>query len=215
MRAEMNHTTRLVVSTFGALAGIAGIEHGIGELLQGSQAPNGLVIESWPDSEFFRILAGEPAMTILPNLAVAGVLTILVSLIFLVWAILFVQRKNGGLIMILWSILLLLVGGGFGPPLLGILLGSTATQINSPLIWWRTHLPAGARRFLARVWLWSYGACLLAWLALFPGLSLLAYFFGVDDETLVRFTISSAFGSLLLTIFTGFVRDVERQSSSA
>jgi len=35
----------------------------------------------------------------------------------------FIQRKNGGLTLILLSILMLLVGGGFIPPLFGIIAG--------------------------------------------------------------------------------------------
>jgi hypothetical protein len=40
----------ITVSTFGALAGLAGIEHGIGEVLQGNIAPEGPVVLSWPGS---------------------------------------------------------------------------------------------------------------------------------------------------------------------
>ena len=40
--------TRITVSTFGAMAGLAGIEHGIGEILQGGAAPEGVMILSWP-----------------------------------------------------------------------------------------------------------------------------------------------------------------------
>ncbi|HJQ28224.1 MAG TPA: hypothetical protein VJ827_02710, partial [Rubrobacter sp.] len=76
--------TRVTVSTFGALAGLAGIEHGIGEVLQGNVAPDGVIILSWPESGLFRILAGEPAMTIVPSLLASGILAILVSMTFLV-----------------------------------------------------------------------------------------------------------------------------------
>jgi len=60
----MRNATRVTVSIIGAIVGLMGIEHGIGEALQGNIAPSGLVISSWPGSEFFRILAGEPAMTV-------------------------------------------------------------------------------------------------------------------------------------------------------
>src|SRR5512136_1917553 len=120
----MGNATRVMVSTFGAFVGLIGIEHGIGEALQGNIAPDGLMILSWPGSEFFRILGGEPAMTIVPNLLVTGILTIFFSLIYLVWAIVFVQRKNGGLVLMLLSVIMLLVGGGIFPPILGILIGA-------------------------------------------------------------------------------------------
>lgn len=215
---QVRNATRVTVSTFGALAGLAGIEHGIGEVLQGNVAPDGVMILSWPESELFAILSGEPAMTIVPNLLATGILAILLSLIFLVWATMFVQRKNGGLVLILLSVGMLLVGGGFGPPILGVMVGVAATRINAPLRWWRTHLSDGSRRLLAKVWPWSFAAGVIAWLALLPGTILLDHFFGVSDLNfvvpLITLLVLSAFGLLLLTVFSGFAYDVQRQIDS-
>jgi hypothetical protein len=204
----MRSATKATVSTFGAIMGLAGVEHGIGEVLQGNIAPSGIMISSWPGSAFFRIQAGEPAMTIVPNLLVTGILAILVSLIFLAWATLFVQRKNGGLVLILLSIVMLLVGAGFGPPLMGIIIGAVATRINAP---WHARLSVGLRRFLGNSWPWSFIAGLIAWLLLMPGSNLLDYFFGVNDPNLVPVLFFFALGFLLLTIFTGFAHDSMQQ----
>ncbi len=211
----MRTATKVTVSTFGVLAGLAGIEHGIGEALQGNVAPDGMMISSWPGSAFFRIVAGEPAMTIVPNLFVTGILAILFSLVFLVWATMFVQRKNGGLVLILLSIVMLLVGGGFGPPILGIIIGAAGTRINAPLTWWRAHLSIGLRRFLGKLWPRFFVGSLIAWLLLFPGSILLDSFFGVSNpsQTIGIFALS-AFGSLLLTVVAGFAYDSQRQSGS-
>jgi hypothetical protein len=211
----MKSATRVVVSTLGALAGLMGIEHGIGETLQGNVAPDGTVISSWPGSAFFSTLGGEPAMTIIPNLLVTGILAILFSLVFLVWATLFVQRKHAGLALILLSIVMLLVGGGFGPPILGILVGATATRINAPFTWLHTHLPAGLGCSLGKLWPWSFSACIIAWLSLFPGLVLLDYYFGVDNPSLVYAFILGAFGFLGLTVFIGFAHDVPSEASKS
>jgi len=73
------NATRTVVSTFGLLAGLAGIEHGVGEILQGSVRPAGPVIESWPGSKAFEILGGEPALTVIPNLLVTGIVAVIVA----------------------------------------------------------------------------------------------------------------------------------------
>lgn len=202
--------TRVTVSAFGALAGLAGIEHGIGEILQGNVAPDGGMILSWPDSEVFRILSGEPAMTLVSNLLVTGVLAIIVSLVFFVWAIVFVERKHGGLVLILLSAVMLLVGGGFGPPILGVILGLAATRMNEPLRR-RAYLPVGSR-ILARLWPWFFAAAVIAWLSLLPGTVLLDFYFGVGDLDIIvpviAFIVLSAFGSLLLTIFAALARDV-------
>lgn len=37
-------------------------------------------------------------MTIIPNLLLTGILAIFFSLLLLVWSVLFVQRRNGGLV---------------------------------------------------------------------------------------------------------------------
>jgi hypothetical protein len=203
--------TRVVVSTLGALMGLAGIEHGIGEMLQGNIAPTGIMFPSWPESAFFRIVGGEPAMTIIPNLLVTGILATIVSLIFLVWATLFVQRKNGGPVLILLSIIMLLVGGGIFPPVIGIIIGALGTRINAPLTWWREHFSVGLRHFLETIWPWSFVVCIIAWLLLFPGINILGYFFGVNDPDLTVILIFFTLGSLLLTIFSGFAYDSQRQ----
>jgi hypothetical protein len=195
------------------VAAIAGLEHGIGAVVQGNVAPPGLVFESWAESELFSVLSGEPALTIIPNLLASGILTILFSLLFLAWALLFIERRHGGQVLIGLSLALLLVGGGFGPPLLGFILGAVATRIHAPLTWWRARLGVGSRHFLASLWPWSFAASLGAWLYLFPGAILLSAFTRVDDETLaisVAVAVLAAFGMLGLTIVAGFACDLQQ-----
>ncbi len=211
----MNSATRVVASVFGALAALAGLEHGVGEVLQGNVRAAGLIIQSWPDAAFFRIEAGEPAMTIVPNLLASGVLTIVVSLVFLAWAVGFAHRRHGGLVLVGLSIVLLLVGGGFGPPLLGIIVSLTATRIGAPLTWWRTRLAPAIRRLLAASWPWAFGASMGAWLMLVPGLPILSYTLGVEDSALVVVLFFSAMGLLALTIVSGLARDAERRTVAA
>jgi hypothetical protein len=204
---KMKNTTRIFVSTFGAIMAMAGIEHGIGEILQGNVAPDGIMILSWPEAEFFRSLAGEPAMTILPNLLITGILAVLASLALLVWAVRFVDGKYGGQVMILLSIAMLLVGGGIFPPIFGILIGVVATRIHATGSTSKAQQPGGFRRFLARLWPWSYTACILSWLCLLPGVALLEHFFGVDDPAVILVILFFALSTLLLSVFSSFERD--------
>jgi hypothetical protein len=186
--------TRIVVSTFGAVVAFAGIEHGVGEILQGPVAPAGLAIESWPDVKAFEILGGEPAMTVVPNLLVTGVLAVIVALALGVWSVKFVERRHGGLVLIGLSVLLLLVGGGFGPPLMGIILGVAATRIGAP----SRRPPGSVARAVARLWPWALGAGVLGYLGLVPGVVLLSWFFGVSDSNLVLGLIAVSFAALLV-----------------
>lgn len=210
----MTNATKIVASTFGLLAGLGGLEHGIGETLQGNRTPAGLVIASWPESDVMRSLGGEPAMTIAPNLLVAGVLTILVAFAILAWTIAFLPGKHGGLSLMLLSMILLLVGGGFGPPLFGLIAGLVATRINAPLTWWRAHLSVSMQRILASLWSWSYALCLAAWLLVLPGVPIISYFFPLVDAGVIYRLILLAFGSLLATVVLGFVHDSYSQTTS-
>ncbi len=205
-RIAMKSATGVYASTFGAVMALAGIEHGIGEILQGNAAPEGIMILSWPGSEFFRGLGGEPAMTVVPNLLLTGILAVLVSLALLIWSVLFVHRKNGGLIMILLSLTLLLVGGGIFPPVFGMLIGLVATRIHSPLSWWRAHLSEDIRRSLAKIWPWSYTVCLIAWPAVFPA----GYLFGEKYPAIILVILCTALGTLILTVLASFAYDAGR-----
>lgn len=210
----MKSATKVMVATLGTLAGLAGVEHGVGEALQGNVAPAGLSIVAWPGVEPFQVLGGEPAMTVVPSLLVTGILAILVSLVYILWATALAERKHSGLIMIALSAVMLLFGAGFGSALLGLIVGVTATRIHVPLAWWRAR-PAGARRFLARSWPWLYAACVASWLSLLPGSVILACFFGVDvvSYAVVVF-ILSAFGFMTLAYLAGFARDSLRPAAT-
>ncbi len=203
----MKNATRIFTSTFGAIMAIAGAEHGIGEVLQGNKTPSSLMILSWPDSVFFRGVNGEPAMTVIPNFLLSGILTLLISLVLLIWVLFFVQRKHGGLVMALISIILLLVGGGIFPPILAMLISAAAGRIHSPLTWWRTHLSEGLRQILARMWSWFFGFGILSFLLLLPGLEILDQFFGVHDPNLILIFLCTMLVFFISTIITGFARD--------
>lgn len=150
-------------------------------------------------------------MTIVPNLLVTGILAILFSLIFLVWATMFVQRKHGGVVMILLSIVMLLAGAGFGPPVLGVMLGVVGTRVVAPVTGWRARPLSASRRFLGKLWPWSYVASLIVWLFLFPGSILLSTFISADNvNRIIPAIVFAAFGFLLLTIFAGLAYDAQR-----
>lgn len=205
--------TRLTASALGAIGGMAGIEHGIGEALQGNVAPPGVMFLSWGDSPLFRILGGEPAMTVIPNLLITGILSIFVGILVMIWSIVLIRKPHAGPILILLSVAQLLVGGGLAPIPLGILAGVLASRIGTPLTWWRAHLPAPARRVLATLWTGSFIACVTAWLSAFPGLVVAGYLLGMDGsepeaESLLLAILLAAIGFLLLTVVTGFAHDL-------
>ena len=203
--------TGRTVAALGAIIALAGVEHGVGEIQQGETAPASVVIQSWPNAEAFRVLSGEPAMTVVPNLLATGVLAVLVSACVGVWAVAFAQRRHGGAILVLLSVAMLLVGGGFGPPLIGVGLGAAATRIGRPLTWRRTHLSTGARARLAAAWPWVLAADVAAWLGVVPGAVVAGSWFGADavPSGLVYALLAAALLLLPLSILAAFARDLE------
>jgi hypothetical protein len=129
----MRKATKTVATWFGISAGIVGLEHGYFEILQGSTKPDGLMIASigppCVPEEIWN--ACEPAMTVLPNFLITGILAFIIGLLVLIWSAAFMQRKHGGIFLILLSIALLLFGGGLFPPLIGIVGGVAGTKINN------------------------------------------------------------------------------------
>jgi hypothetical protein len=194
--------TRVTVAVLGTLVGLAGVEHGIGEVLQGPVEPDGLFIMSWPDAAAMEILSGEPAMTLIPNLLVTGVLAVAVGLTVAAWSIWFAHRRYGGLALIGLSVLLLLVGGGIAPPIMGLVVGTVATRIGTipPRRVGRTG------RALAAQWRWVLAGAVLGYLSLVPGVPL-ASLIGLTSEWLVIGLATFAFANLALALTAARAHD--------
>ena len=208
----MNRATTTLFITLGILAGFMGIEHGIGEVLEGYRPTESLFILSWPDSAFFEIMSGEPAMTIVPNYLVTGLLAILFSGVFLVVLVKSSLDRKAIIVLFAILILMLLTGGGFGPPILGTIAVLLAIKKNSPLKTW-SKLPSKFHRVFSKLWPWSFGVCLIGWLMLFPGAALIVFFTGVDNALLMIIPILIAFAFIPITLLLGFSRDIlERHS---
>ena len=205
---------KITAVTFGILAGLGGLTHGIGEVLQGNVTPDGVIINSWTQGPIATNMGGEPGMTLVPNLLVTGILTILVSLA-LVFGAMRVRGKKSGRILILLSVLMLLVGGGFGPPIIGILAGVAGTGIGTPSAWWHRRLAVKPWRFLATTWPWIFGIAAINGVFLVVGSVLLVYSFDLNSPDLFTNSFFFAVLSLSLTIFVGRAYDLLKNEQQA
>ena len=197
----MRKATKTVASWLGIVAGIAGLEHGYFEVLQGSTKPVSLVFPSWgPPCDPEQIWhACEPAMSILPNFLITGILAMLLSVAVVIWSAGFVQRKHGGLVLILLSIALLLFGGGFFPPVITLVGGLAGIKINKPL----SRQPGSITRFAAKLWPWPL-VVFLAWvLGQFP----FGYFFNDVMKSIIYFGMLLILTSLPLSVYAAYAHD--------
>ena len=124
-RRVKGSVTIAVASILGIFAGVAGASHGPGEILQGNIAPSGIIIEAWPA---LTLLAGVPAMTLIPSFSVSGIVAVILGLAVTIWAATRIQSENGALVLILLSTMMLFVGGGLLPPVFGVVAGLSVRE---------------------------------------------------------------------------------------
>jgi len=199
----LRSATKTATTWFGVVAGIAGLEHGYFEFLQGYTRPYGLMIASigppCVPEEVWN--ACEPAMTVIPNYLLTGVLAVIISLIILVWSVAFIHRKHGGLILIMLSAALLLFGGGIFPPLIGMIGGWTGTKINKSIT---SAKPNGLLRLTAKIWPWSL-VIFLAWVF---GQFFVGYFFNTFLLKIMVYFMIFLLLILPLSVYSAYSYDV-------
>jgi len=149
------NATRVVATTFCVLVELAGIDHGIFEILQGNNPPGKILIEAIGPAPRFWEFGTEPAVTIIPSYMVSGILTTVIGILVIIWSVFFIDRKHGAGTLMLLCILLFVAGGGFAPIFMAILGSLAASPINKPKTFWDRLLPQSLQRFLLRIWLGS------------------------------------------------------------
>ena len=218
-RSYTNRATRVTASTLGVLVGLAGIDHGIFEILQGNTATSGIMIAAIGPAQRFWQYGEETALTIVPNFFVTGVLAVIFGLLVTVWSWVYIDRKYGAGILMLLSIVLFLVGGGFAPIFMAILASLTASQIDKPLKFWRAALPGFISRFLGKTW----RAILILFVVCFAvsveiaifGWPLTA-FMGADRALEILNLLSYAMlGLMLMSMLSGYAYDIQIRQEEA
>lgn len=158
--SESQNAVGLTAGIYGIYAGILGIEHGFFETLQGNVAPAHLKFfaVSW---ELPFPFGHEPAMTLIPNYRLTGIAAMLCGFAICVSSTRFLRGMRGVAVLATLSVVLLLVGGGFGPISLLIVACIAASRIGKPPKTRRSRNRVGPPHALAQAWPWLFLASLL------------------------------------------------------
>jgi hypothetical protein len=208
----MKKAVQIVATSLGIYAALLGIEHGVNETLQGNKAIGGMMFNAIgqpcvPDEMWH---ACQPAMSLLPNFLSAGILSVLVGAGMLAWSLLFIKRKHGGKVMIGLSVLLLLAGGGFIPPMIGVMAGIIGINIHTPLDWWRARLSDNLQSKLVKFWPRTLNFYFM-WVLLQWVMGDTINDFLLEQGLLISF-ISNAL--LLLMVFSAVAYDLKQQDAA-
>jgi hypothetical protein len=200
MRFPLN--PRVTAPTLGVLAGLGGLTHAIGEMRQGAVAPDGLTFESWAEGPIHDYMGGDPAISLIPHLFLTGLAVIVVAAALLWWSLAPIRSTRRGWGLLGLSVLLLLVGGGFGPPTFGIVGGIAAIVLGR-----RTAEVRPRHRVLARAWPWIYVALVAAGAVLIIGGTAGVYLLDITNGDIFfgDFAVIVALGALAIP--TGVARN--------
>jgi hypothetical protein len=208
----MNIATKTIVSTIGVMLGIAGINHGFFEALQGNTAAPGLIIQAIGPAQRMWVHGTEEAFTLIPNFLVTGILAMLVGIAIIIWSIGFVHKQHGSVVFILLFVLLFLVGGGIGQIVFFIPAWLVSTRINKPLSLSRKILSNSIGRIAAKIWPSALMAVAVLFLIALE-IAIAGYFPGVKNPKLLLAICWSsllvALGMFCLAVAGGFARDIQ------
>jgi hypothetical protein len=212
---DMNKATKTIVSVFGVILGISGMNHGLFEALQGNIPTPGLIVQAIGQANRYWVHGTEEAFTIIPNFLITGILAMAVGLAIIIWSLRYIQSKHGPTVFISLFALLFLVGGGIGQIVFFLPTWAFSTRIHKPLTWWKKTLPDKVSQPLAKLWPFTLtiasGLFLIALeIAIFgyvPGMS--------DAEQKLYFCwtcLGIAWVLMLLSFISGIARDIQKKA---
>jgi hypothetical protein len=149
---RINPATRAISAVLGVALAIAGLHHGVLEILQGNRPTGGALFMAIVPGQLMWTDGSEGAFTLIQNFLATGVAASLVALAAAVFSLFYLDRRRGPLIFLLLFVLLVLVGGGIGFIAFLVPVWAYATRIDKPLAGWRKIIPEGARSGLANLW---------------------------------------------------------------
>ena len=202
----MKTARRITASLLGLYAGLLGAAHGYFEIRQGSVAPDGLMISAIgpPCQPKLATHACFPAMTLIPNFLLTGIVAMSVSVAIVAWAIHRLPSRRGVLVMLGLFILLTLSGGGLGFVPFYLITCAYATRIDSPLSWSRRVLAAGGRSAMARVWPYALACAGFCWMMAIE-LAIFGWLPGVSDPDIILAVCWSLLLATLVLINVAYV----------
>ena len=89
-----------------------------------------------------------------------------------------------------------------------MIIAAVAGNRNKLIRWGKRVLSIGLGQKMTMAWPWVFGAAVLSWLAMVPGVPLLSTYFGLESNALIFVILGCMFGFIFLSILCGVGKDV-------
>jgi hypothetical protein len=196
--------TRVIAAVLGVFVGVSGLDHGLFEALQGSVPTPGLIVQAIGPAQRMWLYGTEEALTLIPDFLVAGIVTIAVGLLTIVWSIWFIDRPRGPSVLLGLGVVLFLVGGGIAMLVFLVLGWAVARRIGRPIGWWRGIVPTRVATALASLWPWLVMVSVILY-AIALETAVIGFVPGVSDPGLVLVVCWSALLAMLLVLVLALI----------
>lgn len=216
---SVNAATRAIASTLGVLVGIGSIEHGVLECLQGVRPTPGLIVNALGPGYSWTVWkqGGEGAFTLIPNFLISGLVATLLGVLIILWSLWRLHARSGPAIFLILGMASFLTGGGVAQIVLFVLTWAVATCIHGSFAFWRRAIPRRLRRVIATFWPWTLAASVLLFLVALE-IAVFGQVPGVRNESdllhICWAVLAMALALYLISVGSGFARDIEAQSAS-
>lgn len=201
--AIWHNSILITTAAIGVFFGLfSSINHGFFEILQGFQPTNGILIDAIGPYQRFWTEGTEPALTLIPNYLISGIVAVVIGIAIIIWSIWYLPSRQGRTVYLSLFLLSFLLGGGIGQAFFFLPAWAFSTWIEKPPTGWRKALPGKIRPVLAKLWAPSL---FLAGLLMLIGLemAIFGYFPGINDlEILTNLNMAFVFSAAALCIFS-------------
>jgi peptidoglycan/LPS O-acetylase OafA/YrhL len=194
----------VIATTLGICVGLAGLEHGLFEALQGSAPTPGLIVRAIGPAQQMWPYVTEEALTVIPDFLVAGIATTAAGLLTIAWSILFIDRPRGANGLLALGAVLFLVGGGIAMLVFLVFGWAVARRIDRPIGWWRGIVPAPIAAWLASRWPWLVAAAIVLY-AIAVEIAVFGFVPGMSDPDLILAICWTALLAMLLVLVLALV----------
>lgn len=199
-KSSPNRATKILATSFCILGGITSIVHGIFEVLQGNAPLEiGRILAIGPAHRMWEY-GGEPALTIIPNYLITGIMSIVISVSVFIWAIAFIDRRYNLSGVIVLTVLMLLFGGGFASPTFMMLAIITTIFINRPVKIFTSITLGNRLKYISILWPLSlYLMIIFVVIALIAGVCGYPFLFVFEPE--IAINVLRFYGLIVTFIF--------------